>query len=432
MSRLTRGFAPLRHPSFRLLAGGQLASNIGDAFYMVALPWYVLASHGGALLLGTVLAAYGVPRTVLLIVGGHASDRWRPWVVMMASDTVRVAAAAGLAVAAASGPPRAVILVPIAMVLGAGEGMFLPGSYSIIPELLPDQDLQAGNALSSAGTQLATLVGPAIGGVMVALIGSAPAFGLDAASFALSALTLAGIRSARRTAPVRPVAANPPAGTEPAADTPTVLGLLRSERVLQLSLLVTVAANLGSGGIDGVALPALMHGPLHSGAGGYGAIIAVFGAGALVGTLVAAHLGRPRRPAILGSTVFLIEALAMAVAPYLGGVFGLGAACVLLGVANGFGNVVMITAWQRWAPPQLMGRLNGLLMTASYGVSPVSVVFGAFVTHAFGPASFFPIGAACLAGAVALGLTQRAWRNYGMLPEPAPATPAAEPSLASR
>jgi MFS family permease len=107
--RLAPGsLTPLRHRGFRLLAGGQLASNIGDACYAVALPWYVLAEHGGVLLLGTVLVAYGVPRTVLLAVGGHASDRWRPWTVMMSADVLRVIAVAALAVAAALGPARAV------------------------------------------------------------------------------------------------------------------------------------------------------------------------------------------------------------------------------------------------------------------------------------------------------------------------------------
>src|ERR1700691_5867264 len=108
--RLPRNLAPLRHRGFRLLAGGQFASNVGDSFYMVALPWYVLASHGGAILLGTVLVAYGVPRTVLLAVGGHASDRWRPWTVMMVTDTARVLGAAALAVAAGLGPARAALL----------------------------------------------------------------------------------------------------------------------------------------------------------------------------------------------------------------------------------------------------------------------------------------------------------------------------------
>src|SRR6202008_423115 len=67
---MVRNLAPLHHRGFRLLVSGQLASNVGDAFYAVALPWYVLAEHGGALLLGTVLAAYGVPRTPLLGAGG--------------------------------------------------------------------------------------------------------------------------------------------------------------------------------------------------------------------------------------------------------------------------------------------------------------------------------------------------------------------------
>ena len=63
---------------FRLLAGGQFVSNAGDGIYAVALPWYVLSHHGGAILLGTVLAAYGIPRTGLIMVGGHLSDRLNP------------------------------------------------------------------------------------------------------------------------------------------------------------------------------------------------------------------------------------------------------------------------------------------------------------------------------------------------------------------
>ena len=84
-----RALAPLRQGGFRLLTIGQVTSNVGDACYAVALPWYVLAAHGGVLLLGTVLAGYGVPRTALIAVGGWASDRWRPQTVMMATDVVR-------------------------------------------------------------------------------------------------------------------------------------------------------------------------------------------------------------------------------------------------------------------------------------------------------------------------------------------------------
>jgi predicted MFS family arabinose efflux permease len=438
---VTRSLAPLRYRSFRFLVAGQFASNLGDACYAVALPWYVLADHGGPLLLGTVLAAYGVPRTAALAFGGHASDRWRPWTVMMGSDVVRAICTAALAAAAALGPARTVILVPIAVALGAGEGLFLPGSFAIVPTLLPDADLQAGNALASGGTQLAMLAGPVLGGALVALAGPAPAFAIDAASFVVSAATLAGVRSAQARAPVAlagPVPAAPapapapvPAG-EPGAPAPTLRRLLRSQRVLQLMLLVTVAANLGSGGVEGIAIPSLAHGPLHASAAGYGALIAAFAAGALLGTVAAGQGRRARRPAIAGSAAFLAEALFLAVVPYLGGVVLAGAALAVTGVMNGFGNVVMITVFQRWAPPDLLGRLTGLMLLASFGVFPVSVALGAVMVHNLGPAPFFPIAAAALAAAILLGLSQRSWRQLGTTgasgrtpvsqPCPAPAT----------
>jgi predicted MFS family arabinose efflux permease len=268
-----RGLAPLRHRGFRFLVAGQLGSNVGDAFYAVALPWYVLATHGGALLLGGVLAAYGIARASLLTVGGQLSDRWRPWTVMMATDIVRVLAAVALA----------------------------------------------------------------------------------------------------------------------------------------------VAANLGSGGLTEVALPALAHGPLHTGADGYGALIAALGAGALLGTLVAAQVRRAQRPFVVGSLAFLAEAAAIALIPYLGSTLAAAAALVAFGLLNGFGNVVTITAFQRWAPPSAMGRLAGLLMLASLGVFPLSVALAALVVHGFGPALFFPLAAATLAAALLAGLSQRTWRNFGAI-----------------
>jgi MFS family permease len=189
--------------------------------------------------------------------------------------------------------------------------------------------------------------------------------------------------------------------------------LLRSERVLQISLLVTIAANLGSGGADEVALPALAHGPLRAGAGGYGAHIAAFGAGALIGTIVAGQARRARRPAIAACIAFLAGALFLAVVPYAGGLAIIGATIAVYGVFNGFGNVVMITVFQRWAPAELLGRLTGLLLMASFGVFPISVALGALVVHRFGPVPFFPLAAAVLAAAILAGLSQRCWRNLG-------------------
>jgi len=425
---LPRALAPLRHGPFRLLVTGQVTSNLGDACYAVALPWYVLAGHGGTLLLGTVLAAYGIPRTVLIPAGGYLCDRWGAPAVMLATDGLRAAAVAALAVTAAAGPAHAAELVPIAIVLGAGEGLFLPASFSVIPALLPGDHLQAGNALASGGTQLATLAGPAIGGAAVALGSPAIAFGLDAASFAVSAATLAGLARVR-------AATAPPAGGQagPGQDRPARLGtIVRAERVLAVILIVNVAANLGSGGLDGVALPALAHGPLHASAAGYGAILAAFGGGALIGTIAAGQAGRIRRPAVAGSAAFLIEAAFIAALPFLGATPTVAAVVALFGVCNGFGNVVMLTVFQQWAPPALLGRLMGLLILTSFGVYPVSVALAALAGRELGPSSFFLFAAAVLAVAILGGLTQRSWREFGTTRPPAAADAPGPPATAAQ
>jgi hypothetical protein len=124
----------------------------------------------------------------------------------------------------------------------------------------------------------------------------------------------------------------------------TLRRLVRSERLLQVILAVTVAANLGSGGLSGVALPALARNELHTGAAGYGALLAAF---------------------------------------------------------------------QRWAPPALLGRLMGLLLLASFGIFPLSVLLGGLVVHTLGAPTYFPLGSAVLAVAVLAGLTQPTWRTFG-------------------
>jgi MFS family permease len=331
---------------------------------------------------------------------------------MLLTDVTRALALGALALAAALGPARAEVLVPLAIVIGAGEGLFLPASFSIVPSLLSGDDLGPGNALSSSGTQLATLIGPAVGGALVAIAGPSFAFTLDAATFAVSALTLYAIR-----APHAPHVTLATPATPAAADAnipaPTLRTLFRTERVLSIILLVNIAANLGSGGLDGVALPSLAHGPLHAGATGYGIILAAFGGGALLGTIGVGQVGRLRRPVVVGSLAYLAEALCIGLAPYLGSVAGVSAAMVGLGVANGFANVLTITAFQRWAPPGTLGRLTGLLMLTSFGIFPISVAIAAIFVRDLGPAPFFLFAAATLAAAILAGLSQRAWRDFG-------------------
>jgi predicted MFS family arabinose efflux permease len=415
--RLPRALTPLRHRSLRLLVAGQATSNVGDACYAVALPWYVLAAHGGVALLGTVLVAYGVPRTGLIAAGGWASDRCGSRTVMLASDTVRAVAVGALAATAGLGPARASVLIPVAAVLGAGEGLFLPASYSILPSLVPDADLQAANALATGGTQLAAFAGPAIGGALVALASPSLAFALDAASFVISAATLARLRAIPPvTAPPGTPAPDAEAATPTAKYATSTFGLLRSQRVLQVTLLLAIALNVGTGGVIEVALPALAHGPLHSGASGYGVILAVTGAGTMLGALIAGQARPPRRPGVTALLAFQVGGVCVLAAPFIGSTLGVAAVMGCDAMVVGFGNVFVLAAFQRWAPPALLGRATGVLILGVFGVSPVAVALGAIFTRTFGAASVFLFAAATLTGAIIYGLSQKSWREIGVAP----------------
>ena len=396
--------AALRHLSFRLLLAGELISNFGDGIFLVALPLFVLAHHGGALRLGTVLAAYGVPRTALLVLGGHASDRYRPWTVMLAANCARGVAVAAFAAAAATGTASGLVLIVIAVVLGAGEGMFIPASEAIVPALVASGELQAANALISGTTQLSQLAGPAIGGVLVALLGPAEGFAIDAATFAISALTLIGVRSDAPTTPT-------PSPPGPVSETVTVREML-GQPIVALMLTTDALINLGSAGMGRVALPALATGPMHLHAAGYGALSATMGAGLLLGTLIAASIPSARRPFLLASLVLLPAAPLIAALPNGGGLFPTAVILMAAFVLIAIGNLQLITGLQRWAPPELLGRLTGVLMLASVGMMPLSTLVAGVVIHLTGPRAYFPLDAATLAIAVIIQLGSPTWRQF--------------------
>jgi MFS family permease len=385
----------------------------------VALPWLVLSNRGGAILLGTVLACYGVPRMVLIPVGGVLADKIGPRTVMLAADAARCVLVAALAVLAARHTVSLVALGPIAAFIGAGEGLFIPASFAIMPSLLSGDQLSAGNAISTAAVQTGSLVGPALGGALVAVTqASTWAFGIDAASFAVSALTLALI-------PRRAAAGTVSAGEDRAAGADAdggegqgVLAFLRKSRALQVLLVVVIAANLAGGGIDGVALPSLAH--ERFGAAGYGALLACMAAGSVLGTLAAARTGGLRRPAIFASAVLVVDATALALTPYLGGEAGAAGALFVMGAANGLGNVTFLTVMQKRTPPALLGRVMSAVMLCAFGSYPLSVAVSGVLVRHIGPTLFFPVAGGLVALAILGGLTQREFREFGASGEEEP------------
>jgi len=421
---------PLGIPAFRVLTAGQFTSTIGDFCYAVALPWLVLSNHGSAAQLGVVLACYGIPRAVLTVPGGSLADRFGPRRVMLGSDAVRCALTAVFAVLAASHVSSLAALAPVAAVLGACAALFLPASAALMPTLVDAERLPTANAVYTGSLQFGMLFGPVIGGVLVAATGTTAAFGVDSASYAVSAASLALMAATgRRRSPAGESAGLAPgpgaagagsagagsagAGIASAAGDPTsVWVLLRQARLLQLILAVSLTANFALIGTTEVALPSLAH--ARFGADGYGAVLTCLAVGSLAGTLVVARVGRRIRPAALLSGAFFVAAIAIALAPFLGGLPGLAGAILVFGVALGIDNVLSITVLQQWAPPAMLGRVMGLIMVAAAASFPLSTALAGLLTRHLGPAPLFPLTGAMLGAAILGALSQREFRAFGV------------------
>jgi MFS family permease len=430
--------SPLADRNFRLLTAGQATSTIGDFCYAVALPWFVLSSHGGTVLLGTVLACYGVPRTVLIPLGGVLADRIGPRRLMLGADVARCLLAVALTVLAARHLATLAWLAPVAALLGAGEGLFMPASFAIMPSLLPAESLQAGNAINSAAVQVGTVLGPALGGILVATSGPVPAFAINAATFAVSAGALWLMRPPPAvSAPAEAAGAGQAGAGEQAAGTaageeaapPSVWRLLRGSVFFRRVLLISVLANLTFAGTFEVALPALAH--AHYGAGGFGTLMACLGIGSVAGTLVAARRLTSARPMVVASAAFIGAGVFVGLMPFLGGLPGAAIAALIFGAGIGFGDIIVITLIQQWSPPAVLGRVMSLLMLASLGVFPVSVAISGLLVRALGPVPFFPAAGATLVLGLVIALASSEVRNFRPVtapPEPSAPSPATAPS----
>jgi MFS family permease len=394
--------APFKIRNFSLLFSGQAVSSIGDALFAVALPFLVFNNGGNAQELGIVLAAYGIPRVCSILPGGWLSDKLRPRRLMLLADTVRALLVGILAALAIWGHPNLWQLCIVAFPLGAFQGLFLPASLSILPEILAVDDLQAGNALTLISTQATMLVGSAAAAVLVATLRSGPALVIDALTFVVSAVSWALMRGALTVAgqskqQMQGKDAKTP--TTVRSTEPMSLGrFLRTSRLVQVAFLVSIAANFCFGGLQEVALPTLVQGPLGA------------GANALTGGIFASMLGRIPHKGLIGLLASVIEGTVIALIPQ-GGLPGAIIFMFIGGVTNSITNVLLLTVMQSSLPQHLMSRVMGLFVFAAFGSFPISVVLAGVLTNHFGPAILFPFSGLALILAISFGLTQRELRE---------------------
>lgn len=391
--------ALLRDPSMRWLLIGSFVSLIGDQFTLIALPWAALQLSGDPLVLGIVLAMVGVPRAAFILFGGAFVDRYSPRRVLVLTKYVNTVLLGGLALAIGTGTLGVLGLCALALGIGIASAFSIPAGTSMLPQVVERSQLAAANALSMGLRQITLFVGPVAAGMLIAGAGGAnglaAAFSVDAASFALSAWTLARVRTRPRPPPSRQ-----------AVIAAIVEGLRHAwnDRPLRALLGYGSAVTLLIVGPLQTALPVLAASVPAIGAGGLGTMLGAHGAGMLFGLALAG--AKPAwRLGTLGATVLAIDAsVGLLIAP-LGHVTATWQGVALLlatGTGAGFVQVLVFSWLQRRVPPMLMGRTMSLFMFVFVGLAPMSAaVAGAMLRSVALPTLFAAAGGLLVALVVA-------------------------------
>lgn len=360
---------------FRLLFVGVSTSLLGDQFTLIATPWLVLQLTGDPLALGIVLALEGIPRALFMLFGGAITDRFSPRIIMLASDMVRFVLTVLMAGVVFTGIVQMWMLYAFGLGFGLVAGFAVPAGNSIVPMLVKEKDLQAGNSIIMGVGQLVSFVGPVVAGILIgkfaeSFLGIGLAFGIDAITFAVSAITLWLMHGGGKLPSAKD------ASDEESIWAAIAVGLKHvwDDKPLRLIFLVIAAVNFLFVGPILVGVPVLADQRLAEGAVAFGLLMSGFAGGNLGGFLLAGALRRPTGKTMRLLLIALLAAfgIAMGIMGFINLTwidFGL---MLLLGLGNGYVTLILFTWIQTRTPKTMLGRIMSLLMLSSAGLVPVS------------------------------------------------------------
>jgi MFS family permease len=357
--------ALLRQRNFGLLWFGGLISMIGDWVLIVGLPYEVYRRTGSTIASGAMVLAFLVPSILLGSVAGVFVDRWDRRRLMIAVDLLLAACLLPLLAVDALGIWIAYLVLVASSCL---EQLFEPAQVALVPRVVADGEgeLVLANSLIGVGRNLARLIGPAIGGVVVATGGLLAVALVDASSFIVSAGMLALIRvgdtRARRHEPIEREAAS--AWRRVAGEWRDGLRVVLREPALRALLYFMAVTRVGEGLTLTLFVPWVV-GPLQSDAAGYGALLSTQAIGGLAGALVIARWGSRLNPmslvvggAIIFGSIDLVLFTYPAVFPYIGPAL---VAMVIVGVPGAAMQAGWVTLQQTHSSDSHRGRVVGAI-----------------------------------------------------------------------
>lgn len=365
--RLAQALPALASRDFRLFWFGQLISLSGTWIQSVAQQWLVLQLTGSAFALGLVTTIQFTPLLLLTLVGGAVADRLPKRNLLLATQIISLFLALGLGTLVKTGAVQYWHVLLFAGLLGTVNAFYTPARQAYVPELVERDALLNAVALNSAIFNAARVVGPAIGGILIATVGLSLNFYLNAASYlaVIVGLLLIRTRPPAREAKDENLWSNLRSGLQYVVTTPRVYTILALVGVASL-----FALNFTT------LLPLFARYVLHVGSGGYGFLMASMGLGSLAGAIGLAFFNNTamtRRFIYTGVFVFTVAEILFALTRLYPLAIGL---LVVVGLFSTLFSATCNTRILSLTPSHLQGRVMSVYSLMFLGMTP----FGSFLS----------------------------------------------------
>jgi len=392
-----------RYGAFRRLWIGRLVSLFGDAFALIALPWFVLQATGSGTATAGILLTLQLPAILTSTILGSLIDRFQPRTIITIDNGMRTLIFGLIPILYWLGFLELWLLFLLTFFAGMLEPATEVGSRSVLPNLVEDKDLDAANMLWSFSLNLSLVVGPAVAGVLVAFFGGPSVLLIDAGTFAVMALLASTLPSLERGKPLTQVPLSERLG----------LGQLWKMKVVRYTTLLSLVFFFSYGPLE-AALPLYSDTVLQTDARGYGLLWSALAVGALIGTLSSAALSKHIRLGVALPMIALLWGASLLPMVFINKLW---LACGLLllgGLMWGPYTPMETTLLQRNIPRTQLGRVFGARSTLLTGGSPLGLAIGGILLGFVPPTLVIALSAiACIAVGV-VGLLSPTFRALSL------------------
>jgi MFS family permease len=388
---------PLKNRNFVSWWTGATLSLLGDQYYVVALPWVVLQLTGSAVAMGMVSMCAGIPRALLMLMGGAVADRTSPRRLLILTAICRAILVGAIGILLWAGDLAIWHIYLLATGFGIADAFAMPSAPAMMRSLVEPEQLPAANSVWQSTALLASVAAPGPAGVIMKSLGAAWAFLLDSFSFVflIGALwKLPDFNPAKPGAPKTGVLKSVKEG----------LSYVMNDKPLRALMLVAAVLNLFLAGPLSIGL-AYMAKKRFSSPVSFGVWISSVAAGTLVGMLLAGVIRMKRRGlTLLGATSIL--GVITSIVGFTPGLIPVAGLLAIMGCLSGFSNV-QIRAWfQQRVDRSVLGRVASLMMLSAFGLMPLSMA-GAGVAVSWSVQGMFLIAGVAVSIVSVFGAMQK-------------------------